>query len=82
MPALAPVMRAIGVREIAAFLRGEMSREEALAAGQDRDPPICQAPIYLVPPPAAGGLAALRGEPLDCDALADALALLGAARRS
>jgi tRNA dimethylallyltransferase len=29
-----PVMRGIGVREIAAFLRGEMSREEAIAAGQ------------------------------------------------
>ena len=34
LPALAPVMRAIGVREIAAFLRGEMSREQALAAGR------------------------------------------------
>jgi tRNA dimethylallyltransferase len=29
-----PVMRAIGVPQIAAFLRGEISREEALAAGQ------------------------------------------------
>ena len=29
-----PAMRAIGVREIAAFLRGETSREEALAAGR------------------------------------------------
>jgi tRNA dimethylallyltransferase len=28
-----PVMRAIGVREIAAWLRGETSREEAIAAG-------------------------------------------------
>lgn len=34
LPALAPVMRAIGVREIAAFLHGELSREEALAAGR------------------------------------------------
>jgi tRNA dimethylallyltransferase len=34
LPALAPVMRAIGVREIAAFLRGEMSRDQALAAGK------------------------------------------------
>ncbi|MEA3048651.1 MAG: tRNA dimethylallyltransferase [Sphingomonadales bacterium] len=34
LPALAPVMRAIGVREIASFLRGEMTREEALAAGK------------------------------------------------
>jgi len=32
-PAL-PVMRAIGVAQIAAFLRGEMSREKALAAGR------------------------------------------------
>ena len=29
-----PVMRAIGVPEITAFIRGEMSREDALAAGQ------------------------------------------------
>jgi tRNA dimethylallyltransferase len=29
-----PVMRAIGVREIAAFVTGELSREECIAAGQ------------------------------------------------
>ena len=29
-----PVMRAIGVPEVAAFLRGELAREEAIAAGQ------------------------------------------------
>jgi len=34
LPVAAPVMRAIGVREIAAFLGGEMTRAEALAAGQ------------------------------------------------
>jgi tRNA dimethylallyltransferase len=34
LPALAPVMRAIGVRDIAAFLHGEASRAEALAAGK------------------------------------------------
>jgi len=34
LPALAPVMRAIGVAQIAAFLSGEMSREEALIAGK------------------------------------------------
>lgn len=34
LPALAPVMRAIGVREIAALLRGEMGREQALAAAR------------------------------------------------
>ena len=32
LPPLAPVMRAIGVREIASFLHGETTREEALAA--------------------------------------------------
>ncbi len=34
LPALAPVLRAIGVREIAALLRGEMTRAKALTAGQ------------------------------------------------
>jgi tRNA dimethylallyltransferase len=34
LPAAAPVMRAIGVREIAALLAGDLSRAEALAAGQ------------------------------------------------
>jgi tRNA dimethylallyltransferase len=34
LPALAPVMRAIGVGEIAAFVRGETTRDEALAAGR------------------------------------------------
>ena len=57
--ALAPVMRAIGVREIAACLRGELTRGQALEAGRTGDPPICQAPIYLVQPPAAGRMAAL-----------------------
>lgn len=34
LPADAPVMRAIGVPEITAMLRGEMTQEEALARGQ------------------------------------------------
>jgi tRNA dimethylallyltransferase len=34
LPTLAPVMRAIGVREIAAWLKGDTSREQALAAGR------------------------------------------------
>ena len=34
LPALAPVMRAIGVREIAAYLRGELTRDQALEAGR------------------------------------------------
>ncbi len=34
LDAALPVMRAIGVPEVAAYVRGEMSREEAIAAGQ------------------------------------------------
>jgi tRNA dimethylallyltransferase len=34
LPPAHPVMTAIGVKEVAAWLRGECSREEALAAGQ------------------------------------------------
>lgn len=34
LDAALPVMRAIGVREIAAFVRGECSREQAIAAGR------------------------------------------------
>jgi tRNA dimethylallyltransferase len=34
VPPLAPAMRAIGVREIAAFLAGQLDREAALAAGK------------------------------------------------
>jgi tRNA dimethylallyltransferase len=34
LPALAPVMRAIGVPEIAAFLRNELTREQALATAR------------------------------------------------
>jgi tRNA dimethylallyltransferase len=34
LPSAMPVMRAIGVREIAAMLGGELTREEAVAAGQ------------------------------------------------
>ena len=34
LPPLAPVMRAIGVAEIAAYLRGELSRQSALEAGR------------------------------------------------
>jgi tRNA dimethylallyltransferase len=34
LPASLPIMRAIGVREISAMLRGEISRDEALALGQ------------------------------------------------
>ncbi len=34
LPPLAPVMRAIGVREMAAYLRGELNRDQALDAGR------------------------------------------------
>ena len=34
VPPLSPVMRAIGVPEIAAFLRGECSRDDAIARGR------------------------------------------------
>ena len=34
LPDSAPVMRAIGVPEIAGYLRAELSRDDALAAGQ------------------------------------------------
>jgi tRNA dimethylallyltransferase len=34
LPESLPVMRAIGVREIAAFLRGDLTREQALEAGR------------------------------------------------
>jgi tRNA dimethylallyltransferase len=34
LPPLAPIMRAIGVPEIADYLRGEMTREQALTAGR------------------------------------------------
>jgi tRNA dimethylallyltransferase len=72
-----PAMRAIGVREIAAYLRGELDRGEALAAGRiatrqyakrqytwfSRQPPACW-PRFT--------------EPLDCGGLANALADLDA----
>jgi tRNA dimethylallyltransferase len=34
LPPIAPVMRAIGVREIAAYLHGALTRDEALQAGR------------------------------------------------
>ncbi len=76
LPALAPVMRAIGVREIAAFLRGETSREEALAAGKaaTRQYAKRQYTWFRRQPPAHWP----RFEaPLDCGAAANALALMG-----
>jgi tRNA dimethylallyltransferase len=75
LPALAPVMRAIGVREIAAYLRGEMNREEALAAGRTatRQYAKRQYTWFRRQPPAHWPRfeAALEGEAID-----EALALL------
>ena len=76
LPALAPVLRAIGVREIAGFLHGEMSRDEALAAGQTatRQYAKRQYTWFSRQPPA--DWPRFRAA-LDCDAMGDALALLG-----
>ena len=76
LPALAPVMRAIGVREIAAFLDGELTREQAIEAGKTatRQYAKRQYTWFRRQPPSAWP----RFEaPLDCAALPDALALLG-----
>ena len=79
LPALAPVMRAIGVREIAACLRGELSREEALAAGQaaTRQYAKRQYTWFSRQPPADWPRFS---EPLDCRTLPDALARIGLGR--
>ena len=73
-PAL-PVMRAIGVREIAAFLRREATREEALAAGRQatRNYAKRQYTWFRHQPPAGWPRFT---DALDCGTLADALALL------
>jgi len=79
LPALAPVMRAIGVPEIAAFLRGETTRKEALAAGKiaTRQYAKRQYTWFRRQPPADWP----RFEAaLDCGAIADALAQLQAAK--
>ncbi|PWG03688.1 tRNA (adenosine(37)-N6)-dimethylallyltransferase MiaA [Sphingosinicella humi] len=73
-PAL-PVMRAIGVPEIAAFLAGELSREQALEAGRiaTRQYAKRQYTWFSRQPPAAWPRFT---EPLDCEGLANALARL------
>ena len=73
-PAL-PVMRAIGVREMAAFLRREATREEALAAGRQatRNYAKRQYTWFRHQPPAGWRRFT---DALDCGTLADALALL------
>ena len=73
-PAL-PVMRAIGVREIASYLRGDATREEALAAGRQatRNYAKRQYTWFRHQPPAGWPRFT---EALDCEGMADALALL------
>jgi tRNA dimethylallyltransferase len=75
LPALAPVMRAIGVRELAAFLHGETNREAALAATRiaTRQYAKRQYTWFRRQPPAAWPRF---GEALEGEAVARALALL------
>ena len=70
-----PVVRAIGVAEIEAFLEGGLSREEALEAGRTATRRYAkrQYTWFARQPPADWPRFA---EPLDCGARADALALL------
>ena len=72
-----PAMRAIGVREIAAYLGGETSREEALEAGRiaTRQYAKRQYTWFSRQPPAHWPRFA---DPLDCGGLANALAGLDA----
>ncbi len=77
LPALAPVMRAIGVPEIAAFLHGELTRAQALASGRiaTRQYAKRQYTWFRRQPPADWP----RFEAaLDCAKREEALALLGA----
>jgi tRNA dimethylallyltransferase len=71
-----PVMRAIGVREIAAYLRGELSREAALAAGRTATRRYAkrQYTWFSRQPPAEWPRLT---RPLDCGGVEDGLALLG-----
>ncbi|HYJ84140.1 MAG TPA: tRNA (adenosine(37)-N6)-dimethylallyltransferase MiaA [Allosphingosinicella sp.] len=72
-----PALRAIGVREIAAFLRGELGRAEALAAGRTATRQYAKRQYTWFsrqPPPGWPRFT----EPLDCGGLANALADLNA----
>ena len=75
-----PVMRAIGVREVAALIRGEWSREQALAAGQQatRNYAKRQYTWFAHQPP--GDWPQFMEALEDADAAERALALLGAGR--
>jgi tRNA dimethylallyltransferase len=71
-----PVMRAIGVREIAAWLDGEVTRDEAVAAGQQATRRYAkrQYTWFAHQPPASWPR---YREPLEQGQLAEPLALLG-----
>jgi tRNA dimethylallyltransferase len=72
-----PAMRAIGVREIAGFLTGELGREEALEAGRTATRQYAKRQYTWFsrqPPPHWPRFA----EPLDCGGMANALADLHA----
>jgi tRNA dimethylallyltransferase len=75
-PAL-PVMRAIGVREIAAWLGGDVTREEAVAAGQQATRRYAKRQFtwFAHQPPESWPR---YREPLEQGQLAEPLALLGA----
>jgi tRNA dimethylallyltransferase len=72
-----PAMRAIGVREIAAFLRGELSRDEALAAGRTATRQYAKRQYTWFSRQTPADWPRFL-EPLDCGALANALADLDA----
>jgi tRNA dimethylallyltransferase len=76
-----PVMCSIGVREIAAWLRGEISREDALSAGQQatRNYAKRQYTWFAHQPPAEWPRFC---EPLEGAAIPKALAVLGPLSRS
>ena len=74
---LLPVMRAIGVREIAAFLRGETGRDEALAAGRTATRQYAKRQYTWFSRQTPADWPRFAG-PLDCGGLANALADLDA----
>ncbi len=77
LPPSMPVMRAIGVSEIAAFLAGDISREEAIARGQQatRNYAKRQYTWFAHQPPAHWPRFS---DPLEDSSIGDALALLRA----
>jgi tRNA dimethylallyltransferase len=76
LPPSLPVMRAIGVREIAAFLRGHTTREEALAAGRQATRRYAKRQYTWFARQPPGDWPRFTA-PLDADTVSDALAVLG-----